>query len=500
MMRESTRNGTNKVNQLIDKIAGFRHDPLGCALFSFPWGEDGELKDYNGPRVWQREIMQTIGEQLKAGGTNGAVVRVAIASGHGIGKSALISMLVHWGLSTCVETKIICTANTDTQLRTKLWPEVSKWFKLGINASWFNVSATSVATKGSERNWRADAIPWSVSNTNAFAGMHNIGKRIIIVFDEAAGIDDEIWEVVEGALTDDKTEIVWLAFGNPTKNTGRFRECFSIRKHRWVTKQIDSRTVEGTNQALFKQWSEDNDEDSDFMRVRVRGVFPRAGSMQLIPSDVVSQAAKRHPESQHYDCLIMSIDVARFGTDQSVICFRRGRDAKTLKPRKYRSVDTMTLAGEAAALIDKHHPDAVFIDETGIGGAVVDRLRQLGHKVIGVNNGGASDWPVDGIGVANKGAEMWARGREWLQTGGAIEDDPELCAELESREYGYDSNNYIKLEKKDDMKKRGLHSPDNADALMLTFAHPVRQKAPPQIGWSVIGRAISDWNPYSDDR
>jgi phage terminase large subunit len=222
--------------------------------------------------------------------------------------------------------------------------------------------------------------------------------------------------------------------------------------------------------------------------------------MQLIASDVVTQAAKRHPVSHHYEPLILAIDVARFGTDQSVFKYRRGRDAKTIPSKKYRGVDTMALSGEAAASIDKHHPDAVFIDETGIGGAVVDRLRQLGHKVIGVNNGGASDWPVDGIGVANKGAEMWVRGREWLQTGGAIEDDPELCAELESREYGYDSNNYIKLEKKDDMKKRGLHSPDNADALMLTFAHPVRQKAPPQIGGSVVGRAISDWNPYADDR
>jgi hypothetical protein len=192
----------------------------------------------------------------------------------------------------------VLTANTDTQLRTKTWPEVSKWFRLAINAHWWTVNATSIVSreKGHERIWRADAIPWSENNTEAFAGLHNKGKRIVVIFDEASAIADKIWEVTEGALTDEDTEIIWLAFGNPTQNTGRFRECFGKYKHRWKTFQIDSRTVEGTNKEQLDKWIEDYGEDSDFVRIRVRGEFPRAGSSQFIASDAVAAARKYKAE------------------------------------------------------------------------------------------------------------------------------------------------------------------------------------------------------------
>ena len=122
------------------------------------------------------------------------------------------------------DTRIVVTANTDTQLRTKTWPEVTKWLRLLINRDWFKATATAVFSTETrhERLWRADAIPWSEENTEAFAGLHNKGRRVIVIFDEASGISDRIWEVSEGALTDEGTEIIWLAFGNPTRNTGAF--------------------------------------------------------------------------------------------------------------------------------------------------------------------------------------------------------------------------------------------------------------------------------------
>ena len=489
---------TEAENRLIEAIASFRWDPLRFVLFAYPWGEPGELQDHSGPRQWQRDILEEIGKRLRDGATRFEAIQLAVASGHGIGKSALVSWLIHWALSTTPDTKCVVTANTESQLRTKTWPEVAKWFRLSINGYWFNVTATSIFSvdKPHEKTWRADAIPWSDGNTEAFAGLHNQGRRILLVFDEASSISDKIFEVAEGALTDAGTEIIWACFGNPTRNTGRFREAFGRLRHRWTTRQIDSRTVEGTAKDQLDKWIQDYGEDSDFARVRVKGQFPRGGSMQFIDGETVAKAVAAVASYTEMDPLVMAVDVARFGDDQSVVRLRRGRDARSIKAIKYRGVDTMTLAGAVAGLIDQHKPNSVFVDETGVGGGVVDRLRQLGHRVIGINNGSVSDCPVEGELVANKGAEMWARMRQWLKTGGAIDDDPELTSELESREYGFNAHNQVILEKKSDMKKRGLSSPDNADALALTFAYPVAPSLHPGLAIQRHRAQVrTDWDP-----
>ena len=461
--------------QLLEAVARFTHDPCGYIRFAYPWGEPGELANES-PRTWQMDIADTIGKHLRDPATRHQPLRIAVASGHGIGKSALVSWLLDWGLSTHPDTKIVVTAGTFDQLRTKTWPEVSKWRRLSITAPWFRYAATSLHSTDPrhETTWRADALPWSEHNSEPFAGLHNKGKRLLIIFDEASAIGDKIWEVITGALTDEGTEIIWLAFGNYTRNTGRFHECFGKYGHRWITRQIDSRTVEGTNkEQLARDVQDYGGEDSDLTRIRIKGQAPRAGSMQFIPSDVVEQATKTEPTASIYDPLIIGVDVARFGDDESAIRFRRGRDARSRKPIYLRGVDTMALAGRVVEEARASGADAVFIDETGVGGGVIDRCRQLGLDVVGVNNGGKTDIPVEGQLVANKGAECWARGREWLKTGGSIEDDPALRQQLEGREYGFNAHNEIVLERKDDMKKRGLSSPDRADGLMLTFAYPV---------------------------
>ena len=179
----------------------------------------------------------------------------------------------HSGQPDC---KAVITANTEVQLRTKTWPELAKWYRLALHRHWCNFGATSITARDPkhERTWRCDMVPWSETNTEAFAGLHNQGNRILLVFDEASSINDLVWEVAEGALTDERTEIIWLCLGNPTLSTGCFRECFGRLRHRWHTVQVDSRTVEGTNKEQLAQWIEDYGEDSDFVRVRVRGEFP----------------------------------------------------------------------------------------------------------------------------------------------------------------------------------------------------------------------------------
>ena len=218
--------------RLSQTIGGFRFDPLGYVMYAFPWGQTGtSLASESGPEPWQREVLQKLGEALyRRDKTSGEAVRQAIASGHGVGKSALVAWIVLWALSTLRDTRGVVTANTEGQLRTKTWPELAKWHGLAVNKHWFTYTATSLfysARPGHDRTWRVDAITWSENNTEAIAGLHNKGRRAFALFDEASSIADGVWETIEGALTDAGTELFWLAFGNPTRTTGRFRECFA---------------------------------------------------------------------------------------------------------------------------------------------------------------------------------------------------------------------------------------------------------------------------------
>jgi hypothetical protein len=479
----------NRELQLIEELAAFRHDPLGFVRFAYPWGEPGtELAASSGPRQWQADLLDELGRRLREGHqTRRLPILAARASGHGIGKSTLAAWIVHWALSTMPDARVVLTANTEGQLRTKSWPELAKWARLAINAHWFKVTATALYSVDAahERSWRADAIPRSEENTEAFAGLHNKGRRVVLIFDEASAIADKIWEVSEGALTDEDTEIIWLAFGNPTRNTGRFRECFGRFRHRWDHAHVDSRDVEGTNKTQLDQWVKDYGEDSDFVRVRVRGVFPHAGSTQFISSELVAAAAsaERTPLYVHDEPLIMGVDVARFGDDASIIRFRRGRDARSIPAIKLRGADTMAVAARIADEAVRLKVDAIFIDGGGVGGGVVDRCRQIGLAVTEVQFGGKSDRSQVGqdrpIGYANKRAEIWGALRDWLATG-AIDDDPDLIADLTGVEYGYalrDGRDCVLLERKEDMLRRGLASPDNGDALAICFSYPVMASA-----------------------
>lgn len=461
---------------LVEDIASFTHDPLGYAVYSFPWGE-GPLSDVSGPRVWQADVMEDIREHLSNPETRYQPCRIGVASGHGIGKSALISMLAAWGVDTCEDCRIVVTANTEQQIRTKTWPEILKWRNLSITRGWWKPTKTAIfsSVPGHDEIWRIDAVTWSEHNTEAFAGLHNKGKRIILIFDEASNIAEKVWEVADGALTDEGTEIIWIAFGNPTRNTGRFREAFGRLRHLWKTRHIDSRTVEGTNKKYLDEIVGTYGEDSDIVRVRVRGLFPQASSLQFIPVDVVEEARKRVVPVEATEPLVIGVDVARFGDDDSTIYFRRGRDARSIPPIRLHGVDTMQLAAKVAELQRRHGAVAVFVDEGGIGAGVVDRLRMLGVPVFGVQFGGKPLGHVnlgEGVKVANRRAEMWAIGRDWMR-GGMIPDDDRLQDDLTGLEYGFNTRDEIVLERKEHMKERGLASPDDGDGLMLTFAMPV---------------------------
>lgn len=493
---------SNPEQDLIEAVAAFQHDPLGYVLFAFPWGEGALVDHPEGPREWQREVLREIGEALTAGTmTVQEAVQHAVASGHGIGKSALVAWIILWALSTFEDTRGVVTANTESQLKTKTWAELAKWHRLALNAHWFVYTATALysASAKHEKTWRVDMVPWSERNTEAFAGLHNQGKRVLLVFDEASAIPDVIWEVSEGALTDADTEIIWAAFGNPTRNNGRFKECFGRLKHRWRTRQIDSRTVPGTNKTQIAKWVADYGEDSDFVRVRVRGIFPVAATMQFIGRDLVDAAMRREIPTQRNATAIVGVDVARFGDDQSVIRTRIGRDARQFPAIKLREVDTMQLAGRVAEHVNLLRNGGlrvvILVDGGGVGGGVVDRLRQLGFDVIEVQFGGKADDPKQ---YYNKRAEMYGRLREWLTVGALPEDDEDLATDLTNIEYGFTGTDQIQLERKERMKDRGLASPDDSDAIAITFAVQVHEPIPADAPTRSVVAKRRTYDPYAD--
>lgn len=497
------------LDDLLEELAGFSDDPLGFVHFAFPWGEPGELEDQAGPEWWQREIL----EALAAGLIDvSEAILLARTSGHGIGKSALVAWIILWGISTFADTKGVVTANTETQLKTKTWVELAKWYRMFIGRELFKMTATALfsADPEHERTWRIDMVPWSERNTEAFAGLHNQDKRILIVFDEASAIPDLIFEVTEGALTDrPPTQIIWAVFGNPTRNVGRFRECFPGGKfaHRWNSAAIDSRQVSFTNKEQIARWIEDYGEDHDFVRVRVRGVFPRVDAVSFIPLELAREAIERELPEARGNPVVLGVDVGRFGDDPSVIYPRKGRDAWSLVPEVYHGLSTMQLAKRVVEAMTRYSATVCYVDEGGVGGGVVDRLVEDQINVIGVQfsskpDGSNLDEPQ--VNYANKRAEIWGGMRRWLKGGKIPEKVPGLetlfADELTGPTFTFNARDCILLEKKQDMRRRGVPSPNLADALALTFAHPVYVSNHRYPWMENKPTLIPDFNPLTEEQ
>lgn len=450
-------------------VERYYYDPLGFVLAMFPWEKQGtRLSDEKGPDKWQIKVMEALGENLRKGISleDAMPTLIAVASGHGIGKTALIAWILIWFLSTRDHPQVVVTAGKKEQLMGKTWRELAKWLKMSLNGHWFVWSATKIEHVLFPETWNAQAIAWSKHAPENFAGTHE--KHVLVIFDEASAVDDVIWEVTDGAMT--TPGAIWIAFGNPTKNSGRFFECFNKHRKSWIQFQIDSRTAKMANRRLLDSWVETYGEESDFVKVRIRGVFPSAGDLQFISTEDV-RAAFARPMSKGYEKYgkVLAVDVARHGDDQTVFAKRQGRRLFPL--RRFRIKDLMQVAALVAEEINDWKPDAVFIDATGMGWGVVDRLHQMGYtQVIGVQTGEKAFAEER---YFNRRVELWGLMKEWIHDGASMPDDRELESDLTGIEYGFDGKQRYVLETKADMKERGLDSPDSADALALTFASPV---------------------------
>lgn len=474
-------------------------DPLRFVLEGYPWGEPGPLQHHaDGPDAWQRALLTWLGEAAKArafdGHTAVAPVRAAVSSGHGIGKSVMAAWLVDWIMSTRPHCQGTITANTFTQLETKTWASIQRWTKLCLTAPWFTVTSNRMYHPDHKDSWFCAPQSSKEENSEAFAGQHAADSTSFYLVDEASAIPDAIFDVAEGGLTDGEPMI--FLFGNPTRTGGKFhRACFGSEQARWHPIVVDARESRFTNKAQIAEWAQDYGEDSDFFRVRVRGLPPSASDVQFIGLDLVSAAQKRVVQPLPDDPLVCGLDLARGGMDECVFRFRRGVDARSIPPIRVpgqQARDSMKLVSLAADVLSRdyqgRHVAALFVDATGgsIGGPIADRLRQLGHSgVIDVQFGGESPDPR----YANMRAYIWGRLRDWLPRG-AIDTFSGLEMDLTGPGYRHDKQDRLLLESKEEMKKRGLDSPDDGDALALTFAQtlaPTSARSPqpyrPRSSW-----------------
>lgn len=460
------------------EVASYYADPLGFCLSMFPWGEPGLLEAYpQGPQPEQVAFLKWLGDEIAGRAFDGVnavdPIRGAIASGHGIGKGALTGMLVAFIMSTRAHAKGVVTANTSDQLQDKTWAGIRYWVSLCKTAHWFEINSAIMFRKGYRASWKCSPQTCAEENSEAFAGQHNLNSTSFYINDEDSNVPEGIHEVQHGGTSDG--EPMWFLFGNPTRRTGYFYDAvFGAHRHRWKSWVIDSRTSALCNKRLIAEWAEDYGEDSDFFRVRVRGLPPNSSDAQFIDSQRVMDAQKRQVVVLGDEPLVAGCDLAWGGSDANVIRFRRGRDASSIPAIRIPGaltrdpgVLTNRLADVLSQTYDGQRVAMLFLDSAGIAGAVGTRLRELGHRnVLEVNFG--ADSPNDKRRYMRD--HMWAEMKDWLLTG-AIDKDHRLEQDLQMPGLRPDNKQRIWLESKEDIKKRTEgKSPDDGDALCLTFA------------------------------
>lgn len=406
---------------------------------------------------------------------------VTIASGHGCGKSATeVWAMLHW-MMTRPYARIGCTAPSKPQLYQILWSELAKWHRLmrkttpgRILASQYEWTKETFRHAGHPEEWFAMARTATRDNPEALQGLH--GDYVMLVIDEASGVVDPVFEAIEGSHGMLETKM--LLCGNPTRLDGtfykshkdaQFKKSFTCLQWSCLDALRDEGGLVPNN--YVERIRAKYGEDSNMYRIRVLGKFPLRDGDAFIPFDLVNDAINRELEPQEKPVKVMGIDVARFGEDETVIAIRNGDQFMPYQVLRQKS--TMEVAGYVAQLANKEKPKHIFIDVIGIGAGVYDRLEELGFPVIPVNV--AESPATDPKLYKRLRDELWGNMRDWLELRrGKLWDNQEddLLGELTTPKYKFTADGKILIESKDDMRKRGLKSPNIADAHLMTFAMP----------------------------
>ena len=409
------------------------------------------------PEEWQKKALYAVRDND----------RVAIRSGHGIGKTAFLSWLILWWVLTRSPSRIACTANTSSQLSDILWAEVAKWHRCMPDGLKELIEVTSAKVELTGQDSFAVARTARRETPEALQGFHS--PNMLFLVDEASGVDNIIFEVGEGAMSTEGAKTVMT--GNPTRTSGYFYEAFNKMKDSFFTMKVSSQDSTQVGPKFIEDMKAKYGEDSNIFRVRVLGEWPEADDDVVIPLHLLQSAADRDQVAADTTPVVWGLDVARFGTDKSALCKRKG-NVVTEPIKSWRNKDLMEMCGiilnEYETTTWSDRPVEILIDSIGLGAGVVDRLTEL-------------DLPVRGINVAESASmgerygrlrdELWFLGKEWFEARDCtIPDQEELIDDLSKPRFSFLSNGKLKVEGKDEMKRRGLNSPDLADAFCLTFA------------------------------
>ncbi|WP_431785731.1 DEAD/DEAH box helicase family protein [Paenibacillus lactis] len=426
------------------------------------------------PDDWQRDVMMDVAEHP----------RTSVRSGQGVGKTGLEAALVIWFLCCRPNPKVVCTAPTKQQLHDVLWAEVAKWLENSMVKNLLKWTKTKVYMIGHEQRWFATAR--TANKPENMQGFHE--DYMLFVVDEASGVADPIMEAILGTLSGAENKL--LMCGNPTRTSGVFYDSHNRDRSRFRTHKVDSRSSKRASKENIQMLIDKYGAESDVVRVRVYGEFPKAEADAFIALELAELAANATVDPVG-ETLHLGVDVARFGDDETVIAPRIGMKVFTL--RCYNKQDTMETAGRVLNIgkdMLSSFPQLQFVeikvDDSGVGGGVTDRLNEVireeglyGWRVIPVNNGSKpTDDEIEHY--ENRGTEAWAVVRDVLQecfskhlqgepVSIELPDDERLITQLTQRKYRMTSKGKLALERKEDMKKRGLDSPDRADAVVLSF-------------------------------
>lgn len=419
--------------------------------------------------------------------------RVSVRAGHGVGKTALLSIVALWFLLTHFPCKIPVTANSQDQLRDVVWPEITTWARRlpPEFLDQLEITAERIGLKGATD--QAFIVPRTASKERpeALQGFHS--PNLLFLIEEASGIADIVFEVAQGALSTPGAKVLML--GNPTRLSGFFYDSHHILSHRWTGMRVNSEDIpraRGHIDDIIAKYGR----DSNAYRIRVLGEFPTTEDQQVIPFELIQAAINRKVAPITTYCPVWGVDVARFGDDRTTLAKRRTN--ALMEPIKcWRGKDTMQVAGlikhEWDETIKPLRPSEILVDVIGIGAGVVDRLFELGLPVRGIN---VAERPSSGDDYLRMRDQLWWEGRKWFEKRDVVIcDDKELIAELQGSTYTFSSAGKIIIESKDEMKKRIGRSPDLADAFLLTMAAGIGVPAAerPSNDYETKERGIVSW-------
>jgi len=443
----------NGKDKIISRLTRFKNDPNAFV---------SEVLDVT-PDKWQREALDSIVKHD----------RVSIRSGHGVGKSAYLAWVILWWMSTRLG-KVACTAPTAHQLQDVLWGELAKWYRK--MPKWFqdqlSLRNERLEVVGSESEAFAVARTARINQPEAFQGFHS--DHMLFVVDEASAVENIIFEVGAGAMSSVGAKT--LMAGNPTRSSGYFYDAFHKDRASWKTFKVGSCESKNVDPSYITDMAAKYGDDSNVYRVRVEGEFPLESDDTVIPLSWVESSVERQVETNTHRPIIWGLDVSRFGSDRTALCKRQGN--RVLEPVMiWQNKDLMQTCGlvmnawKRLENFADERPEEILVDSIGLGGGVCDRLAEMGLPARGINVGEAPS--TDGKTYMRLRDELWFKAREWFQERDCKlpEGCDELVAELSVPRYAYTSSGRIQVESKDSMKKRGLRSPDLADAFCLTLAH-----------------------------